>query len=425
MDCTWTNFEITTYDIIEQINKGNLFAKNANWKELVRSAVIGDKQKDPLAFCFTLLVNLSDILLRDERVDALHVMEDNMALYLQDMCSTEEQNHYARECQALTHYFKIVRDLIVKYDDTSKFWRENKDRDQPTIEAVIYFICLDRMDADEYLAFVQAHYENIKQSNAVFYPHYAPTHSFLYYNRLVLPNAIELNMAILAAENTRFTFLSKEKPSSFVTIQNVNLETRNQCFDKYIKIKAKQIERLQRGNNNRLYRPTEVEILKMLLSDEKQEYNRLADMREFRGSRAYNSIWGKRTSDVLRMTELFLAYLNDQIRWKENQTNSSETKKDQSVNKSPRSKSQETVELFEYIHYRIVDEEERLRVHQMVLNIVALPKIPQVCAALKDLKQKELILSNIDPSSMLKELRRLGLPKGKGFSDQNFYSAYN
>lgn len=413
MDCTWTNFEITTYDIIEQINKGNLFAKNANWKELVRSAVIGDNQKDPLPFCFTLLVNLSDILHRDERVDALHVMEDNMALYLQDMCSPKEQDFYIRECRALAHYFKRVRDLIAAYEDTGKFWRDNQNRDQPTIEAVIYFNCLNRLDADEYLAYVQAHYEYIKQSNSdLFYPHYAPTHSFLYYNRLILPNAIELSKAILMAENTRFTFLSKEKPSSFVTIQNVDLDARNRCFDKYIQTKANELMKVQIQNNDRLYRPTETEILKQLLNEEEPIYDRLKGMRNFKGSSAYEALWKPGTEDVLKMTKWFIAYLNDKIK---------STSIEQPV-VAQESRQPEEAEIFAYIHYSITDKDKQIKITKSIKHIVSTLSLPQIGEALREMKKRNEIYYPKPKSKLHEELKRMGLPDEytRGFSIHNF-----
>ena len=82
---------------------------------------------------------------------------------------------------------------------------------------------------------------------------------------------------------------------------------------------------------------------------------------------------------------------------------------------------------FKYIHYKVTDEKKRSEVSISVSHIVRLPKMSQVCAALKQLMKDELVLSSIEQGAMLAELRRLGLPDGSvpGFSDQNFYSLYN
>ena len=82
---------------------------------------------------------------------------------------------------------------------------------------------------------------------------------------------------------------------------------------------------------------------------------------------------------------------------------------------------------FKYIHYKVTDEKKRKDISMSVSHIVRLPKMSQVCAALKQLMKDEQVLSTIEQSAMLAELRRLGLPNGSvpGFSDQNFYSLYN
>lgn len=82
--------------------------------------------------------------------------------------------------------------------------------------------------------------------------------------------------------------------------------------------------------------------------------------------------------------------------------------------------------LFKYIHYSITSESERLDIHRQICNIVRLPKMQLVCDALLVLMKSQKILTTIDQSAMLTELRRLGLPSATtpGFSDQNFFSYY-
>lgn len=82
---------------------------------------------------------------------------------------------------------------------------------------------------------------------------------------------------------------------------------------------------------------------------------------------------------------------------------------------------------FKYFHYEVTDPDEKLRVHEMVCNIVHQPQMNLVCNSLHELMKNKKILSQIDPQKMLMELRRLGLPdeNTKGFSDKNFYSFFN
>lgn len=83
-------------------------------------------------------------------------------------------------------------------------------------------------------------------------------------------------------------------------------------------------------------------------------------------------------------------------------------------------------EFFKYIHYNVINKDERIRIHLAICHIVRFPKMQQIIDALKELIEKELILRTVRQESMLSELRRLGLPDGStpGFSDNNFFSAY-
>lgn len=83
-------------------------------------------------------------------------------------------------------------------------------------------------------------------------------------------------------------------------------------------------------------------------------------------------------------------------------------------------------ELFRYIHHD-VEEKDIVRTHNAIRRIVKLPKMPQVMEALKELMLDKRIYRTIRQDAMLAELRRLGLPDGStpGFSDNNFFSAYN
>lgn len=83
-------------------------------------------------------------------------------------------------------------------------------------------------------------------------------------------------------------------------------------------------------------------------------------------------------------------------------------------------------QLFKYIYHNIINDEERLNIHKAICNAVRIPQMTLVCQGLKELMDGKKIYSKVDPQKMLVELRRLGLPDGntKGFSDQNFYSAY-
>jgi FMN phosphatase YigB (HAD superfamily) len=80
-------------------------------------------------------------------------------------------------------------------------------------------------------------------------------------------------------------------------------------------------------------------------------------------------------------------------------------------------------ERFHYIHVEIEDE-EAWRIHDAIKRLVANYRIPDICAYLKELKQKGKLMLPSNPSGMYSELVRLGMPNGEGFSEKNFCNSY-
>ena len=136
-------------------------------------------------------------------------------------------------------------------------------------------------------------------------------------------------------------------------------------------------------------------------------------------------------SDISKLIHTFMTDSAEDIPSSSAATNESQSQpssvspESNSGSSSPAPDVKPEIPLFKYIHYKITEENEQLKVHKMVCNIVRLPKMQQVCDALVELMRQEQILSTIDQTAMLTELRRLGLPSDlKGFSDKNFYSFY-
>ena len=98
----------------------------------------------------------------------------------------------------------------------------------------------------------------------------------------------------------------------------------------------------------------------------------------------------------------------------------------ENVSSSVSSECLSDIPLFKYIHYAVTSDSERLSIHRQICNIVRLPKMQQVCAALLELIRAKHIFASVEPGAMLAELRRLGLPDAStpGFSDQNFFSNF-
>lgn len=239
-----------------------------------------------------------------------------------------------------------------------------------------------------------------------------------------------------------------------------------ECFDEYISIRLKEIEREMEEDYEDVRDLNEKDYLKHLYEEESMRANREFMFEDFKGSQAYCDQWYESRPEVLQMMKYFMEYM----KWKMEHLHDDENakakvivnngdyvvgdkitgdvikhveaggigkqiiygkQKDANGQQSSSEQAKTTPqripedELFKYIHYSITDDEERTRIHKSVCNIVRLPKMQQICGALKELIKEKKVLSTIDQGAMLTELRRLGMPADQpGFSDQNFYSYY-
>lgn len=90
----------------------------------------------------------------------------------------------------------------------------------------------------------------------------------------------------------------------------------------------------------------------------------------------------------------------------------------------PTSKPQErNEERFHFVHPE-VEEDEAWRIHDAVKRLVANYRVSDICAYLKEQKQKGKLMLPSNPSQMYAELIRLGMPTGEGFSEKNFSNSY-
>ena len=80
-------------------------------------------------------------------------------------------------------------------------------------------------------------------------------------------------------------------------------------------------------------------------------------------------------------------------------------------------------ERFHFVHPEL-DEEEAWHIHDAVKRLVAYQKVPEICAYLKELKQKGKVMLPSVSAVMYKELVRLGMPTGEGYSEKHFSNSY-
>lgn len=94
---------------------------------------------------------------------------------------------------------------------------------------------------------------------------------------------------------------------------------------------------------------------------------------------------------------------------------------------TPSAPQQEQTALFKYIFPSIVDDEERLRVHREVCNLVQNYPLTEICSHLMQMKKDEKVYLGVRPELMFAELQRLGMPGEDvtGYSYKNFMHHFN
>lgn len=301
--------------LIASVNKGEVQARKADWKHLVQEGFRAE-QTTPMTFMYWMQESLTDIKIRDYRVDALHTILENLPAYLQEVEAPEDvQNRYKQDCKNLLHYFRQIKYIIPYFDEAGRYWNEHRDDDQLDVETYLYFRFLDRIDdLKEYLAFSQAHYVAIHAKTRSFIPNIVAAQSEPYWDKLVTEDIIGFCSSLYMAETTRQKFLHGWKnPYPALTIDSFPLRLRNRCFDFYIQYRKKEVMDELLSTNRRLHEPNELECLQTLMDEEQQSYNRLKGMEQFRGSEAFARVWKAGTPDILAMADFFLQYLEEKI----------------------------------------------------------------------------------------------------------------
>ena len=80
-------------------------------------------------------------------------------------------------------------------------------------------------------------------------------------------------------------------------------------------------------------------------------------------------------------------------------------------------------ERFHFIKPEIEDD-EAWRIHDAVKRLVAHQRVSEICAYLKELKDQKKVMLPTVSAFMYKELVRLGMPTGNGFSEKHFSNSY-
>ena len=80
-------------------------------------------------------------------------------------------------------------------------------------------------------------------------------------------------------------------------------------------------------------------------------------------------------------------------------------------------------EKFYFIH-PAMDEEQERKIHNEVKRLVKRQSIQMICQHLVHMRNEGKLLLPPNPSAIYKELVRMGLPQGDGYSEKNFKNNY-
>ena len=89
-------------------------------------------------------------------------------------------------------------------------------------------------------------------------------------------------------------------------------------------------------------------------------------------------------------------------------------------------KAVDDIEFCHFIHPSVTDDKEKIQIHKEIENLVRCNTIPNICSYLSKMAADSRILLPIEPTSALKELRRMGMPgeDAEGFKYKNFAKYY-
>ena len=86
-------------------------------------------------------------------------------------------------------------------------------------------------------------------------------------------------------------------------------------------------------------------------------------------------------------------------------------------------KGERDEEQFHFVHPEL-EEDEAWCVHDAIKRLVTHQKVQEICLYLKELKGERKVLLPQSPSVAYKELVRMGMPTGDGYSEKYFSGCY-
>lgn len=246
-------------------------------------AVITNQDDSP--FIVTVYRTLLDSLSPQRRLNILYQLEPRLLEYYKSRyVEGDDLMQYRSELTALKHYLDQLS-LVVRESKILKSMYDNRVKYDPArLDCYVYYhsILPQSSSHDEFLAFSQTlyHYKHINTSvhqDTITIPIYV----FLFYNRIVMSNAISFCESLLEAESFRTKTVKADAAVLPATVRAFPVDLRNACFNEYIRIKGMEQQKILAENNERddevsLFEG-ELELLKIEAQNYKDALDRKID----------------------------------------------------------------------------------------------------------------------------------------------------
>lgn len=292
------NFKAESNGIIIK-NLPILKLRKPSFKDAYKASLLIQPQVPPLYWlqCYTI-----EYVCMDERIKLLQQIRDEDSESLISWGATEEyKQEVKRTCSTLIQIYQLLKYLIIQHEDAAQRVR-GKQGDALLIAEL--GVLMRYITPEDMFAFSQAILtaNNKWESNPWRLIFLIPD----YRGKIVCNSMCECIKGLLFAEGYRQYYIS-ENPNyrKISTVKTFDLNLRNACFDVYIKYRSQQIREELLEDNERLFPPTEKDILLHLLDLENSAIQR------FETAPCYQKIGDFGKDQVRRMVNLFLQYLEN------------------------------------------------------------------------------------------------------------------
>lgn len=194
------------------------------------------------------------------RVDVLGYLKNEAERQL----STEEAREFINDADSLSHIYTRLNGLLA--NGVPKIWDDAPDMDELTV-------FIKHVTPEELVAIAQSIYDSreIVGQRIGMVQHILRLEK--YYGKLFTINSYDFCKCLYMAHGYRMLMMSgKEDFRELPTIDNLDCELRNKCFDVFIDLHVKQIKEKMKHDNRRLYPATDIDAYEELSKQLQKEY---------------------------------------------------------------------------------------------------------------------------------------------------------